>query len=177
MDNLKCNRLTCRKSLVEKAVVVCSHIFCVECANELFNASRLCPACDTSLTEPDDVVVCSLNPSNDYKTSVLSGLNPAVILEICSRAMSFWQYQLHQEHSFQHAVIRNVNEKNAQMQKELHNVVREANGEISLLNNKIAELQRELEMEKRKSATLQESVKDRDKEYQKLKVCAECMSL
>ncbi|KAI0698912.1 hypothetical protein BC835DRAFT_1405289 [Cytidiella melzeri] len=188
MDNLKCNRLNCRKALAEKAVVVRSHIFCVECANELFNASRLCPACDTSLIEPDDVVVCSnlrshalyndissqvcsLNPTNDYKTSVLSGLNPTVILEICSRAMSFWQYQLHQEHSFQQAVIRSVNEKNAQLQKELHNVVREANGELSLLNNKMTELQRELEMERRKSNTLQDSVKDRDKEYQKLKVC------
>ncbi|EMD41106.1 hypothetical protein CERSUDRAFT_45072 [Gelatoporia subvermispora B] len=119
MDHLKCNRLTCRKALTEKAVVV------FDCANELFNASRLCPACETSLTEPDDVVVCSLHPSNDYKTSVLSGLNPAIILEICSRAMSFWQYQVQQEHSFQQAVLRNINEKNAQLQKQLENVVRE----------------------------------------------------
>lgn len=67
--DLKCNRLTCRKLLTDKAVVTtCSHIFCVDCANELFNAARLCPACEASLTEPDDVVVCSLHPSNDYKT-------------------------------------------------------------------------------------------------------------
>ncbi|KAI0734979.1 hypothetical protein C8Q72DRAFT_335315 [Fomitopsis betulina] len=171
MDNLKCNRLTCRKALTEKAVVTtCSHIFCVDCANELFNASRLCPACETSLTEPDDVVVCSLHPSNDYKTSVLSGLNPTIILEICSRAMSFWQYQVHQEASFQNAVYRNVNEKNAQLQKQLDNVIREANGEISLLNNKLTELERDLELERRKAAGLQDSLKDRDKEYQKLKV-------
>jgi hypothetical protein len=32
------------------------------------------------------------------------------------------------------------------------------------------ELQRELELERRKTATLQESVKEREKEYQKLKV-------
>ncbi|KAH9940567.1 hypothetical protein B0H21DRAFT_754610 [Amylocystis lapponica] len=170
MDNLKCNRLTCRRTLTEKAVVTtCSHIFCVECANELFNASRLCPACETSLPEPDDVVVCSLHPSNDYKTSVLSGLNPTIILEICSRAMSFWQYQVHQEHSFQQAVTRNVNEKNAQLQKQLDNVIREANGEISLLNNKVAEIERDLELERRKAAGLQDSMKERDKEYQKLK--------
>lgn len=170
MDHLKCNRLTCRKALTEKAVVTtCSHIFCVECANELFNASRLCPACETSLTEPDDVVVCSLHPSNDYKTSVLSGLNPTIVLEICSRAMSFWQYQVHQEQSFQHAVYRNVNEKNAQLQKQLDNVIREANGEISLLNNKIADIERDLELERRKMAGLQDSIKERDKEYQKLK--------
>ncbi|CAK5262950.1 unnamed protein product [Mycena citricolor] len=189
---LKCNRLTCRSPLSDKAVVTTctfsypcfgggtdarlsiegSHIFCVECANELFNASRLCPACETVLSEPDDVVVCSLHPSNDYKTSVLSGLGPPVVLEICSRAISFWQYQIHQEISFQQAVVRSVNDKNAQLQKQLENVVREANGEISLLSNKnaVPELQRDLELERRKVRDLQEAARERDKEYQKLKV-------
>ncbi|KAJ7057109.1 hypothetical protein C8F01DRAFT_1061390, partial [Mycena amicta] len=169
-SDLKCNRLTCRRALSDKAVVTtCSHIFCVDCANELFNASRLCPACETALTEPDDVVVCSLHPSNDYKTSVLSGLSPSIILEICSRAISFWQYQSHQENSFQQAVVRNVNDKNAQLQKQLENVVREANGEINLLNNKNAELMRDFELERRKVHDLQEASRERDKEYQKLK--------
>ncbi|KAI0773823.1 hypothetical protein C8Q74DRAFT_1201439 [Fomes fomentarius] len=170
MDNLRCNRLTCRRSLTDKAVVVSSHIFCVDCANELFNDSRSCPACETSLTEPDDVVVSSLHPSNDYKTSVLSGLNPNIIMEICSRALSFWQYQMHQEYSFQQALYRNVSEKNAQLEKRLENVIREANGEISLLTNKMGELQRDLETEKRKAANLQESLKESEKEYHKLKV-------
>ena len=40
-------------------------------------------------------------------------------------AVSFWQYQIHQESSFQQAILRNVNERNAQMQKQLENVVRE----------------------------------------------------
>ncbi|KIY45874.1 hypothetical protein FISHEDRAFT_48450 [Fistulina hepatica ATCC 64428] len=117
---LKCNILTCRKSLNDKAVVVS-----IECANKLFTAAKLCPACETSLSEPDDVVVCSLHPSNDYKTSVLSGLNPSIILEICSRAISFWQYQTHQESSYQSAVVRNLTDKAAQLQKQLDNVVRE----------------------------------------------------
>ncbi|KAF7353034.1 E3 ubiquitin-protein ligase CCNB1IP1 [Mycena venus] len=193
--DLKCNRLTCRRLLNDKAVVTTcrthrlSHILrhvrfenrrypcpsyyrvfnAVECANELFNASRLCPACETTLSEPDDVVVCSLHPSNDYKTSVLSGLSPSIILEICSRAISFWQYQIHQENSFQQAVVRNVNDKNAQLQKQLENVVREANGEINLLSNKNAELERDLELERRKVRDLQDAAREQDKEYQKLK--------
>ncbi|KAK7061480.1 E3 ubiquitin-protein ligase CCNB1IP1 [Favolaschia claudopus] len=160
--DLKCNRLTCRRPLNDKAVVVRSHIFCVDCANELFNAARLCPGVD-------DVVVCSLHPSNDYKTSVLSGLTPLIILEICSRAISFWQYQTHQENSFQQAVVRNVNDKNAQLQKQLENVIREANSEINLLSNKNAELERDLELERRKVRDLQEAAREQDKEYQKLK--------
>ncbi|KIM45871.1 hypothetical protein M413DRAFT_16691 [Hebeloma cylindrosporum] len=126
--DLKCNRLTCRRPLTDKAVVPCkihSRSVLVDCANELFNPSRLCPACDTNLAEPDDVVVSLLHPTNDYKTSVLSGLTPATILEICSRAISFWQYQIHQESTFQQAVVRNLNDKNAQLQKQLDNVLRE----------------------------------------------------
>ncbi|KZP12087.1 hypothetical protein FIBSPDRAFT_755408 [Athelia psychrophila] len=169
-DLLKCNRMTCRRALTDKAVVVSSHIFCVDCANELFNAARLCPACETTLTEPDDVVVCSLHPTNDYKTSVLSGLSPSNVLEICSRAISFWQYQIHQENSFQHAVVRNINDKNAQIQKQLDNVIREANGEINILNSKLAELETDLELERRKVRDMHEASRERDKEYQKLKV-------
>ncbi|KAI1792965.1 hypothetical protein LXA43DRAFT_972290 [Ganoderma leucocontextum] len=157
MDNLRCNRLTCRRTLSDKAVVVSVHI--LDCANELFNASRLCPAS-----------VSSLHPSNDYKTSVLSGLNPTIVLEICSRALSFWQYQLHQEYSFQQALYKSVAERNAQLEKRLENVIREANGELSLLTNKMSDLERELEMERRKSASLQDTLKEHEKEYQKLKV-------
>ncbi|KAA1466283.1 hypothetical protein DENSPDRAFT_767520 [Dentipellis sp. KUC8613] len=184
----KCNALSCRRSLTDKAVVVSVVFFVapddltlcmlVECANELFSSARLCPACETSLSEPgiksfndgDDIQVCSLHPSNDYKTSVLSGLSPSTILEICSRAISFWQYQIYQEHSFQQAVIRNMNDKNAQLQKQLDNVIREANGEMSILGNKITELHHDLDVERRKVRDLQDTAKERDKEYQKLKV-------
>ncbi|KAJ7490157.1 hypothetical protein B0H11DRAFT_1719450 [Mycena galericulata] len=131
--DLKCNRLICRRSLTDKAVVVRISSAAIECANELFNASRLCPACETSLSETDDVVFCSLHPSNDYKTSVISGLTPSIILEICSRAISFWQYQTHQENSFQQAVVRNVNDKNAQLQKQFENVVREGESSFDLM--------------------------------------------
>ncbi|KAF8211419.1 hypothetical protein K438DRAFT_1752184 [Mycena galopus ATCC 62051] len=67
------------------------------------------------------------------------------------------------------AVVRNVNDKNAQLQKQLDNVVREANGEINLLSNKNAELQRDLELERRKVRDLQEAAREQDREYQKLK--------
>lgn len=66
--------------------------------------------------------------------------------------------------------MRNLNDKNAQLQKQVENVVREANSEISLLNNKTAELERDLELERRKVRELQDASRDREKEYQKLKL-------
>lgn len=76
---------------------------------------------------------------------------------------------MHQESSFQQAVTRNLNDRNAQLQKQLENVVREANGEITLLGNKIAELERDLEFERRRVHELQDASREREKEYQRLK--------
>ena len=83
-----------------------------------------------------------------------------------------------------------MNERNAQLQKQLDNVVREgescsstssceqnrwdtaftANGELSLMNAKVQGLEKELEQERRRLRDMQESARERDKEYQKLKV-------
>ncbi|GAB1519598.1 hypothetical protein RhiTH_002666 [Rhizoctonia solani] len=106
---------------------------------------------------------------SSFYESVLSGLSPSVILEISSRAIAFWQYQIHQESSFQAAILKNLNERNAHLQKQLDNVVREANSELSLLNNKLTSVERDLETERRKCRDLAESTREKDKEYQKLK--------
>lgn len=124
--SLRCNSLTCRKPLSEQAVVTtCSfvatfdvklgqmimliiegqhdrHIFCLPCAETLglirqTQQRRTCPACQANLPNPDDVVSTVLNPTEDYKTSVLSGLDPATIIECAGRALSFWAYQATQE--------------------------------------------------------------------------------
>jgi len=100
---LRCNSLKCRTQLEDRAVVTtCSHIFCVPCSDSLglstpTGSTRACPACDTQLPNPDDAVVAQLNPFEDYKTSVLSGLSPNTILECAGRALNFYSYQTSQE--------------------------------------------------------------------------------
>lgn len=99
---LRCNSLKCRAVLSDRAIVTtCSHIFCIPCSeseNGLANASqRICPACDTHLVNPDDVVATQLKPSEDYKTSVLSGLSPSIIMECAGRGLAFHSYQSSQE--------------------------------------------------------------------------------
>jgi E3 ubiquitin-protein ligase CCNP1IP1 len=54
-------------------------------------------ACNGDLSKPDDAVIAVLDPSEDYKTSVLSGLSPNIIMECAGRALSFWAYQTTQE--------------------------------------------------------------------------------
>jgi E3 ubiquitin-protein ligase CCNP1IP1 len=60
------------------------------------------------LSNPDDVVVTNLNPTEDYKTSVLSGLNPNVIMECAGRALSFWAYQATQEMFVMQVMVQSV---------------------------------------------------------------------
>lgn len=81
-----------------------SHIFCSECSHksglsQSREATRKCPACETPLPNADDVVTTVLKPTEDYKTSVLSGLDPATIMECASRGLDFWSYQTTQEMS------------------------------------------------------------------------------
>lgn len=45
----------------------------------------------------DDAVITQLDPSEDYKTSVLSGLTPTIIMECAGRGLSFYSYQVNQE--------------------------------------------------------------------------------
>lgn len=102
---LRCNVIPCRSPLDQRAVVTtCSHIFCVSCAeatglatlDQHFGA-RVCPACNTNLPTVDDAVLTLVNPPDEYKTSVLSGMSPTIIMEIASRGMAFWHYQATQE--------------------------------------------------------------------------------
>lgn len=101
--SLRCNSLKCRTQLDDRAVVTtCSHVFCLTCSDSLGlsnpnGSTRVCPACETHLSNPDDAVVAQLNPTEDYKTSVLSGLSPTIILECAARAISFYTYQTTQE--------------------------------------------------------------------------------
>jgi len=118
---LRCNALKCRKQLTDQAVVttcrcvaadnllldvrslhLLSHIFCLQCSDDLglsgsHGGARTCPACGTTLTNPDDAVIAQLNPSEDYKTSVLSGLTPTIIMECAGRGLAFYSYQATQE--------------------------------------------------------------------------------
>ncbi|PWN20184.1 hypothetical protein BCV69DRAFT_201803 [Microstroma glucosiphilum] len=168
-DSLHCNWLKCRKSLVleGKAVVTtCSHIFCVSCAESLFTADKACPACKTVLDQPDDVVLSSLNPSVDYRTSVLAGLAPDVIIDIAGRSLGFWTYQQSQEK----ILFAAVTERNTLLEKRIQSILVEANGEINLLQQKLANFDKDLSGERRRSRELQEALRAATKDYERLKL-------
>ncbi|KAL2050132.1 hypothetical protein ABVK25_009635 [Lepraria finkii] len=141
---LRCNSLKCRTQLTERAVVTtCSHIFCSHCSDSLgltnpAGASRVCPACQTALTQPDDAVSTSLQPTEDYKTSVLSGLSPSTIMECAGRGLAFWSYQSTQEIVYQEFLAKTLTDKYSNLNQQLDQVLSDANSELNILNQRIS---------------------------------------
>ncbi|KAH7095373.1 RXT2-like protein [Paraphoma chrysanthemicola] len=140
---LRCNDLKCRTPLHDRAVVTtCSHIFCTQCADQTglsrsTNAQRACPACGASLHNPDDVVMSGLSPSEDYKTSVLSGLSPVIIMECASRGLAFHSYQTAQEIIYQEHLAKGLNEKYHTLSRQMDQLIHDANSQIKALQDKM----------------------------------------
>ncbi|KAJ5638579.1 cyclin [Penicillium herquei] len=175
MDHyMRCNALTCRSQLKDKAVVTtCSHIFCLECADGsgLSHSAiekRRCPACQTSLSNPDDAVATILNPTEDYKTSVLSGLDPYTIMECAGRALGFWAYQSTQEICYQEFVSKNFTEKYTGLKTETDKAALNASSEISSLRRKVSDLQASQEELKKKNQELVDQYREKSKKLSQM---------
>ncbi|KAF2018997.1 hypothetical protein BU24DRAFT_418582 [Aaosphaeria arxii CBS 175.79] len=146
---LRCNDLNCRAQLHDRAVVTtCSHVFCSPCADgsglsRTASANRQCPACGTHLSNPDDVVFTALNPSEDYKTSILSGLAPSVIFECASRGLQFHSYQTSQEIIYQEHLAKNLTDNYANLNQQMDQLIHDANAQIKLLQDKLVAMQAE----------------------------------
>ncbi|KAI1070851.1 hypothetical protein LB507_007044 [Fusarium sp. FIESC RH6] len=173
---LTCNNLKCRRELSDRALVTtCSHIFCVECAQQLGvtgqDAERhnTCPACESQLTKPDDAVITNLNPSEDYKTSVLSGLSPNVIMECAGRALSFWAYQTTQNIYYQQYLYRTLTDKYSNLGIRLEKTVSDANTEIEGLQHKMSTgLAAEQESLRRKHEEVSQAYKEKSRKVLQL---------
>ncbi|CEJ58040.1 Putative XAP5 domain-containing protein [Penicillium brasilianum] len=167
--HLRCNSLKCRTQLKEKAVVTtCSHIFCLGCADGLglflpTAEDRRCPACQTVLSNPDDAVSTILNPTEDYKTSVLSGLDPNTIMECAGRALGFWAYQSTQEIFYQEYLGKSLTEKYSSLSTQMDKVIHNANSEISTLHSKVSDLQTAQEQLEKKNQELVDLYREKSK--------------
>lgn len=123
-----------------------SHIFCIACSDNLSlskpaGSARICPACQTALTNPNDAVVAQLNPTEDYKTSVLSGLSPGVIMECAGRGLAFYSYQATQEILYQEYLSKRLTDKYSNLSTEMDKIIHDANTEIIQLREKLSSVQ------------------------------------
>ncbi|XP_022258632.1 E3 ubiquitin-protein ligase CCNB1IP1-like, partial [Limulus polyphemus] len=144
------------------------HIFCNEDGTREFEKAFVCPACDSVLQEKFDIIRVDMNPTEQYKSMVLVGQKPEVIHEICSRAISFWNYQMQQEIMYQEYTAKKNKERLAQLEQYYEQVLEKAKTEISYAKQQLETKNEELETEKRRAAELSERLMERSRQYHKL---------
>ncbi|EGX95785.1 hypothetical protein CCM_00439 [Cordyceps militaris CM01] len=168
---LTCNNLKCRAELGDHTDRrQCSHIFCLECTNRFCLSGQdrqnrvPCPACDTQLGSPDDAVISNLKPSEAYKTSILSGLSPSIIMECAGRALSFWAYQTTQNIYYQQYLYKTLTEKYATLSGRLEQTVSEANAQIETLQRKMGSLAAENDKARKHNEDLSKAYKEKSRQ-------------
>lgn len=153
----------------------------------------MCPACETTLSQPDDAVITALNPSDDYKTSVLSGLSPTIIMEVCSKGLGFWTYQVTQEvlvvvtesiylttviwrlkfrcySVYQEYLAKSLTERSNTLSGQLDKIIRDANSEIASLRDKVAAMTIAEEELRRKNHELMEGWREKGRKLAQTQV-------
>ncbi|OAX85379.1 hypothetical protein ACJ72_00227 [Emergomyces africanus] len=157
---LRCNSLKCRVTLSGRAV--CADLLGL---SQPTTSERQCPACKAGLVNPDDAVSTVLTPSEDYKTSVLSGLDPHTIMECAGRALAFWTYQSTQEIFYQEYLGKSLTEKYGALNQHMDKVIHDANAEISNLQNRVSDMQISQEQLQKKNHELVEIYREKCKKH------------
>lgn len=96
-----------------------------------------CPACGSPLPTPEDAVVINLKPTEEYKTTILSGLPPSMIMECAGRAMNFWVYQTIQDRHYQEHLFKSLSEQHKGLKTRLQQTEHNAQVESEDLKRKI----------------------------------------
>lgn len=116
----------------------------------------------------NDAVVATLNPSEDYKTSILSGLSPAVIMEVASRGLGFSTYQSSQEIIYQEHLAKSLTEKYSTLGQQMDQLIHDANAQIKALQEKLQAMQGEMGMMEEKNHELVNAFREKSKAQQHL---------
>ncbi|XP_029932424.1 E3 ubiquitin-protein ligase CCNB1IP1 [Myripristis murdjan] len=169
-DTLLCNFPKCRAKLCGFAwVTACSHAFCDQHGSGEFSRSpAICPACSSALSGKLDIVRTELSPSEEYKAMVLAGLRPDIVLDITSRALAFWSYQIHQERMYQEYSLSRAEAQVKHMEKVLTQQNQSRELELTTMRGEISSLKKVMEEYKRKYSEVSERLMERNRQYQKL---------
>uniref|UniRef100_A0A8C5QSX2 Cyclin B1 interacting protein 1 n=1 Tax=Leptobrachium leishanense TaxID=445787 RepID=A0A8C5QSX2_9ANUR len=178
-DLLLCNFRKCRVKLSGYAwVTACSHIFCDKHGSGEFSHSpAVCPACNSTLSGKLDIVRTELGPSEEFKAMSLAGLRPELVLDICSRALAFWTYQVYQERLYQEYNHSKAEGNLKQMEKLCAQQIQNKDTELSAMKGEVNSLKKMLEEYKRKYTELSEKLMERNRQYQKLQGMYDAMRL
>ncbi|XP_039250854.2 E3 ubiquitin-protein ligase CCNB1IP1-like [Styela clava] len=167
--DLFCNVKSCRKRLSSGTAwaTSCSHIFCDDDGQKIIS-KRICTACSKELSGKLDIVRIDTNPSEAYRTMVLVGQRPEVILDVCSRAMSSWSYQNYQEQMHREYLHNKVMEKYSNLKRYCDQMASSWELEAKAMKSQLVNAKSEIESAKKLNVELAEKLREKTRQYQKL---------
>uniref|UniRef100_A0A8C2R5W9 Cyclin B1 interacting protein 1 n=1 Tax=Capra hircus TaxID=9925 RepID=A0A8C2R5W9_CAPHI len=160
-DMLLCNYRKCRVKLSGYAWVTHG-------SGEFSRSPAICPACNSTLSGKLDIVRTELSPSEEYKAMVLAGLRPEIVLDISSRALAFWTYQVHQERLYQEYNFSKAEGHLKQMEKIYTQQIQSKDVELTSMKGEVTSMKKVLEEYKKKFSDISEKLMERNRQYQKL---------
>ncbi|CEP12193.1 hypothetical protein [Parasitella parasitica] len=116
----------------------------------------------------EDIILIQLNPTEEYKSSVLAGLKPEIILDISMRAIAFYEYQTSQEIAFRSMIQKNIQEKYKMLKDQFNIATRDFTHINKVEKEKTMALMKDFEMEKLKSQQFAAKFEEKSKQFQKL---------
>eukprot|EP00048_Salpingoeca_helianthica_P001237 m.47752 g.47752 ORF g.47752 m.47752 type:complete len:211 (+) comp11297_c0_seq1:24-656(+) len=167
MGDLCCNK--CRNKVKGFAwVTSCSHFFCDDDGQQAFKEGlSTCPVCNTELSQKFDAIRMNTNPQESYRSMVLAGLSPDIVLEVATRAISFFTFQVSFELAFQeHKSAKGV----AKMDQAYQALFAQSQTEIEKVNAQNRELREQYAKLQGELHNVQEQLGDRTRQYHRLQV-------
>ena len=148
MSGLNCNNIMCRDPLGNSKVYVtyCSHIFCRRCG-EMVEKNLTCGACRADLTGEWRVVKVQQEPVEEWKSLVLAGLHPTIILEIATKALAFHYGQVQLECKFVQDKVKRANKRLGDVKNYYQQVVEQMQLRIKELQLQVAQFEGKMNQE------------------------------
>ncbi|CAI6343008.1 unnamed protein product [Macrosiphum euphorbiae] len=176
--NLICNYKKCRKDLNSFAwVTSCSHIFCDYDGSRTFNREKKCPCCNEVLNRRLDIVQINLNPDESFKSMILCGLRPEVVMDISLRAVSFWNYQMTQEKIIQTSSMKRLQAKFEQVKINMETMEYQFQKNILIETKKSESALKDAELQRRKTQEIEEKLIEKSRILQQVQSKYESLKL
>ncbi|XP_014674364.1 PREDICTED: E3 ubiquitin-protein ligase CCNB1IP1-like [Priapulus caudatus] len=130
---------------------------------------------EAKLSGKFDIIRIDLCASEQYKSMVLAGQRPEVVLEIASRAIAFWTYQTHQEKMYQEHIGCKAKERSQQLEQYYGQLLTKVQAEHNTLTSQLKASKTEVEQLKTRYNEVQEKMMERNRQYQKLQTMYEAL--
>uniref|UniRef100_A0A1B6DS92 RING-type domain-containing protein n=1 Tax=Clastoptera arizonana TaxID=38151 RepID=A0A1B6DS92_9HEMI len=174
-NSLHCNLKQCRAPIISHCFVTsCSHMFCTkhewESKNLSIEGRQKCPVCNMELYKELDLIQVNVNPSDNYRAIVLAGLSPDIIFDIASRAISFYNQQVHRDMFLQSSQIKHLATQLALVENNFERMTTKAEEEIQNHSSKVETLENKNRIMAEKLQELNKVLFDRNHVFKNLQV-------